>query len=307
MARNTYVRTASGWEQVASTVLAVPQGLVPIVPTSVAGTGVSVDASGVVTFSGSTSVSLNGVFTSAYKHYRIVYRATGTGNPYTVGLRLRAAGVDASTANYLRGGYISYAINTGSGNYNSSGEQGWLVGYATNAASISTSASIELASPALAEYTLATYQMVGYDGNHFVLNAGGTHPVNTAYDGFTLVTGSGALTGTIQVFGYSKGGTTQPAQLQPYSYSAGSVAMNITSAANATVAVTFPVGRFSVAPIVTCISAGGTGSSAFYVATQSATSTGMNVQAFQRDNVAGTATFNIHWQAVQMTSASASG
>lgn len=305
MAKKTYIKTASGWEQIATNVQALPSGLVPIVPTSVAGTGVSVDGAGVVTFSGATSISLNGVFTSAYTHYRIVYRATGTGNPYTVGLRLRAAGTDASTANYLRGGYISYGITTGSGNYNSSGEAGWLVGYGTNAASIATSATVELDSPALAIYTHANFQMVGYDSNHFVINGGGTHPVNTAYDGFTLVTGSGALTGTVQVFGYSKGSVTQPKVIQPYATSAGTLNI-VPSAANTptSATVTFPVGRFSQPPVVT-VSANTTvpGTTVLGVSSGGSTATSVLIWV-TRTNTTST---SISWQATQMTSTSGDG
>lgn len=93
----------------------------------------------------------------------------------------------------------------------------------------------------------------------------------------------------------------------PFAMAAGSVVMTITSATNGSASVTFPVGRFTVAPIVTCISAGGTGSSAFYVATTTITTSGMTVQAFNRDNAAATATITIHWHAVQMNTGAASG
>jgi len=42
----------------------------------------------------------------------------------------------------------------------------------------------------------------------------------TTYDGFTIL-GTSALTGTLRVYGYSKGGLTQPQQIQPYAMSAG--------------------------------------------------------------------------------------
>lgn len=93
----------------------------------------------------------------------------------------------------------------------------------------------------------------------------------------------------------------------PFAMAAGSATMTITAASNGSVAVTFPVGRFTVAPIVTCISAGGTGSSQFYVAHTNLTTSGMTIQAFQRDNTTATASFTIHWHAIQMNSGAANG
>lgn len=93
----------------------------------------------------------------------------------------------------------------------------------------------------------------------------------------------------------------------PFAIAAGAATMTITASNTGSVNVTFPAGRFTVAPIVTAISAGGTGSSQFYVAHTSLTASGMTLQAFQRDNTTATATFTIHWHAIQMNTGAASG
>ena len=81
-------------------------GLAPIIPTSVAvgsGTG-SVGATGLITFSGVSSVSINGCFTSAYTNYRVVARYTNASTLSALYCRLRASGTNA-TNNYDTTGF----------------------------------------------------------------------------------------------------------------------------------------------------------------------------------------------------------
>lgn len=199
MARNAYVKTADGWEQIATSVSAAAQGLAPIVPASV--TDATVDAGGKISFSGATSIGVNGVFDSKYDSYRIIFNATNTGTTTASYLRMRSAGTNTSTSNYLRGGYISYGIGTGSGNYNSTVDPGFLIGYSTTAAG--SDSFIDLIDPAKIAITRAHYSVNGYDANYFTLNAGGTHPTAASYDGFGITVSAGTITGTIQVYGYS--------------------------------------------------------------------------------------------------------
>lgn len=181
----------------------VPVGLTPIIPASVVvGSGTAtVNENGKVTFSGCSSLALNGVFSSKFDNYKIIFNATGGGTPLSHTLRMRAAGVNTSTSNYLRGAYISYGINTGSGNYNSSTDVGFLIGYSTTA--FGTDSVIDLIDPAKTAVTRAHWSLNGYDANHFTLHAGGTHPVATAYDGFGITLSSSVFNGGLQVYGYN--------------------------------------------------------------------------------------------------------
>jgi hypothetical protein len=74
--------------------MAAGDGLVIMTPTSIAhaGTSASINADGGVDFTAVTSLSLNGVFTSAHDNYLIVIRyVAASGDPRTR-LRLRTAG-----------------------------------------------------------------------------------------------------------------------------------------------------------------------------------------------------------------------
>lgn len=94
-------------------------GLVPIVPTGIAvasGTG-TVSATGQVNINGATSVKLYGVFSTAYKRYKIVLQGYSASSEW---LNIRF--VSGTTANstsgyYFAGGYV----NTSSMAFQSSG------------------------------------------------------------------------------------------------------------------------------------------------------------------------------------------
>lgn len=177
------------------------QGYTAVIPTSVAGTGVTVGASGKVSFTASTSISLNGIFTSTYDHYKVEIYTTASS---TAVLRvvLRSAGTDATAANY---DYTLLYANSGSpGSATVAANANWTLN-----ASISSTVmkhNLELTNPFLASMTTAIGRSVAYASAVAPLigNFGGGHRLSTSYDGLTFTTSTGSLTGTIRVYGYNK-------------------------------------------------------------------------------------------------------
>jgi hypothetical protein len=135
------------------------------------------------------------------------------------------------------------------------------------------------------------------DSTHFA-QGGGTWNANKTHDGVTLILNGITGTGTLQVYGYSKGGLTQPQTIQPFSMSAGTTG-TIAAGGNAT--VTFPVGRFTAAPIVTATSNAASSTNARVALISPVSSTGFTIY-----NVSGN-TGGFMWQAIQMTSSSGGG
>jgi hypothetical protein len=93
-------------------------GLVPIIPTSVAvGSGTaSVSSSGVVTFTGASTVLLNGVFSSTYKNYKIFASFPSATNAYVTNqlqMRFSTAGTVNSTSNYTWTGFYTQSGTSG--------------------------------------------------------------------------------------------------------------------------------------------------------------------------------------------------
>lgn len=179
-------------------------GLVPVSPTSVvvAAGSSSVNSLGRITFTNATNVSLNGVFTSAFKNYKIFIEFETAAVSGTT-LRLRASGTDASAANYSFYGYraISWAAAGVNGTSNTTA---WGVWDSNVGASV-VHATMDILLPA----TTSKTRMVssGYINEASGARIGtsyynGHHSLATSYDGFTYVN-TVAFNGTMQVLGYN--------------------------------------------------------------------------------------------------------
>ena len=171
-------------------------GLVLVSPTSIANSGGTATATGgEVSFSGVTSVSLNGVFSSTYENYVIVLRALGSVE-YTGRVRLRAAGTDNTTAN----GYIVQAvrgISTAATAFNNTNNLWDNIFYGDATAAVAEYAFYR---PNVAATTFFTGNFFGR--TDYVATVGGYHTQATAYDGITFIASTGNITGTVRVYGY---------------------------------------------------------------------------------------------------------
>lgn len=93
----------------------------------------------------------------------------------------------------------------------------------------------------------------------------------------------------------------------PFAMAAGSGTITITAATSGSVTLTYPTGRFSVAPIVTVANLGGSGSSQVYLGVTANSASSVTITAYQRDNATVTATITVHYHAVQMNTGAANG
>lgn len=181
-------------------------GLKNVVPTSVVvGSGsATTNANGTVTFSGATTVSLNGVFTSTYKNYKVLLKTSPSAASYggAIYLKLRTTGTDYSLNYYFGGTYVSQGtMNT----QNVSGAQLNIGLLPDNATDDRLSSSIEIFSPYESKAT--GYNVTAgsvFAGNNYNYNLNGTNISTNIFDGLTIIPGgSGNITGTIQVYGYT--------------------------------------------------------------------------------------------------------
>lgn len=178
----------------------IGSGLSIVTPTSIANSGGSASASGgAVTFSGVSSVSLNGIFTSTYANYRLIISGmTSTSGSAEVRSRFRVSGSDATSSDYYDQGI--YGNGTTVGATRSSAVTFNRFGYSNNSGVGHVTADI--CSPHLATST-------GMNSNS-LLTAGGPQTylfsqmflVTTAFDGITFIIDTGTFSGTIRVYGY---------------------------------------------------------------------------------------------------------
>jgi len=153
-------------------------------------------------FSGVASWTVDGVFTSQYRNYRIIVhndQTTGAA-AQIISTRLRVGGVESATTYYSsRSGYtygnLVAADVVSNGTY-------WFIQRSQGSAEDGESGcSFDIYSPALAVRTYFSGTQVDalYAGA-----VGGYHATATAYDGigFGTTTGGTNMTGTYRIYGY---------------------------------------------------------------------------------------------------------
>jgi len=176
-------------------------GLVQIIPTSIANTNgtASIGSKGTVTFNAVNSLSLNGVFTSTYRNYKIFWTGKHSANT-GCNMRLRASGTDSSASD------TSYAATYS----NSSGGpsryvQSLNTAFETGAAwDQYNQREIFLSNPTDTTYekmfflTWSSRNSVnGYEGGIYA----GWKASTTSFDGFSLIPQSGTMLGQVSVYG----------------------------------------------------------------------------------------------------------
>ena len=153
------------------------------------------------TFSAVSSVSINNIFTSAYENYRVIGNLVGTVD-YTATMRVRASGTDNTANNYSFG--VIFANTTG-GTGNASSGVSLVSSWTQNYGGVSRSHfSTDFYSPALTSptgyFTTSNNNSTGTVG--FPGFFGGSTSVTTQYDGFSIISSAGTITGTLRVYGY---------------------------------------------------------------------------------------------------------
>ena len=195
--RFVYASTGTTWYSIAPN--ATAPGLAIVTPTSIASSGGSSSASGgEVTFTGVTSISLNGVFTSTYLNYKVVANFDcSASNDY--GWRARNAGTDVTGASEYSCINV-YGTNAGGTAGVAFADRSF--GLLCNTGDVANSADITFFEPFSANNTRTTAN----SGNR---SSGGsradyssvTRVTAASHDGFTIYLGGGNITGTIRVYG----------------------------------------------------------------------------------------------------------
>ncbi len=179
-------------------------GFIPILPTGVSGTGVTLGTDGAVTCAGgsTTSVAIDGVFTSDFEAYQIIIDLTTTGAAATIDMVLRIAGVD-TTSGYDR----SRTGGTGTGGTATTLQSGNTGSWVILAAALTGRHQIiiDLFRPQLATQTTALYVAGAIDNpmTTAAAQAQGTLQQRSIFqfDGFKISVPTNAILGTIRVLG----------------------------------------------------------------------------------------------------------
>ena len=183
--------------------------LVAKIPTSVAvgsGTGSFNATTGNVTFTGATSISVNGVFAATYDKYIIIYKSGVTTGSVSANLRLRVAGTDNTSGSYSttigrstsNGTFAQVVTNEGGTSVSTIAE------YSPSNADYQNLTKIEIVNPfqsavtnGILDYTVTNNvtTIIQRRFGGFLFNA------TTSFDGFSIFCTS-ALTGNLKVMAY---------------------------------------------------------------------------------------------------------
>ena len=187
----------TGWKEILNS--KEPNAMKLIQPTSVSGPGVT-HSNGTISFTNSTYVNVNGVFSSKYKNYKLFYNGFGnTTGVSNVEFYWRSNNTNSTTNYYLR---MWYYVSSGSFTTATTGpisQNPWQ--YVSN---INNYWDMTIFNPAYSGYT-------GFTNHHDCWGtaqnlAGETHSwqyINAVYDGFGLVPIAANMSGTINIYGIS--------------------------------------------------------------------------------------------------------
>jgi hypothetical protein len=146
------------------------------------------------TFSGVASQTVNGVFTSAYKNYLVTSQFSKTTASNNMLLRYTISGTPTATA-YDRSGLFGNTSGTTGSFFHAVNQDAIVVGNTGD----SNAFQLQTFSPQVSGKTLH----IGYGSteNQSVFFAG-QQSGNNSFDGFSLVSSTGNITGSITVFAY---------------------------------------------------------------------------------------------------------
>lgn len=149
------------------------------------------------TFSAVSSVSVDSVFSASFDDYLVLFDALAASGSPSITMRLRVASADASGANYrFQLVYDTYA-GAGADSAGATGATSFLGGLGVDSGI--NSLAITFAKPFNTAYTTAFGSFIHGTATG---NALGRYDATTSYDGFSVISSGGNITGSIKVYGY---------------------------------------------------------------------------------------------------------
>ena len=182
-------------------------GLSLITPTSIATTGgsatSSISATGAVSFASASAISLNGVFSSTYDNYKLMFYCNQASATSNIQFRFRTASDDSGTNYYAASDGVNWS-NSGVSN-NAVTQSSFTVTRAVISDPGYTSFNYDCIRPYVATYsTLLGGQSMGIVGGPAHNHGAFWSVTATQFTGFTVYMSSGTFGGSIQVYGYRK-------------------------------------------------------------------------------------------------------
>ena len=190
----------------AVTTLQNTTGLRNVIPTSIgiSGGSATVSANGEVVFTGTSGITLNNIFSTAYRNYRVVIAGLipATGAPTILGRFTDAAGSAFTSSLYYDGG-VRVNLGTVSGVNNTTADRMELLGAADPGAY--NTITMELRNPNTIAFTNWQNTGSGWASGNRETVLGGFVDATTQLYGLQIYAATGTqIQGSVTVYGYNK-------------------------------------------------------------------------------------------------------
>ena len=183
-------------------------GLVPVVPTSVSGTGVTLSTGGRVSFTAASVININGCFTATYDNYLVVIDAPTSSAANTITMQLRLSGSTLSTALYDGQWFYVYGATLVASQ--SQASTSWNIIGSGGITGTLHSGEVRVFGPALVQATTAIADSMSATNPMSSAPTGGSvekrsflHRTVASYDGFAIAASTGTINGAIRIYGYN--------------------------------------------------------------------------------------------------------
>lgn len=195
---NTNTRLGIGTSgQVLSVSSGVPAWTTPATPSS----GLNLITA--QTFTAASTVNVNNCFSATYQNYlvNIVISTTSTGSDAI--MRMRVGGADATGSDYKWAVLTNNTSPSAAGAVASASSTSFNDSFLGYGASGNVAMTATIFCPNQAAPTLITSHAVTEPFATYLYNfvRAGKHTLSTAYDGFSLITNSGTITGNLRIYG----------------------------------------------------------------------------------------------------------
>jgi hypothetical protein len=155
------------------------------------------------TFTPTNSVTADGVFTSTYADYEIIFRYTSSVDS-NLHLRLRTGGASNGTSNYNQNEFRAFTTVPSN---NATGLTSMYVNYGSGGGSNLAAVKMTVINPQVAAQTIILpygKSMSGGATAFYTVLSSGNFTAATQFDGIEFFPTSGTITGSYMIYGYSK-------------------------------------------------------------------------------------------------------
>ena len=186
-----------------SQILTVAGGVPTWATPAASASGMTLINSGGTTFTTTGSFSINNCFSATYQNYKIIVNYTAVSADAYVYLKMRASATDAST-DYNSQRIYAFLSTVGTDKNANGTTNGQFLGEIQTAVpngSVSEAFVYDPFGAVMTKFWVTNPEYDNVQAKPFLATAGGIHTTQTSYDGCTLLTSTGTISGKIYVYG----------------------------------------------------------------------------------------------------------